>query len=85
MKKTVAEAMMLSSITDDEKHKRNLSSCEGVPITLRMRLHAEMWTNDKPKENCQVGTAAHTLGLDRSPTSIHTRTRSLTHCRTHQS
>jgi len=70
MKKTVAEAMMLSSITDDEKYKRNLSSCEGVPITLRMRLHAEIWTKDKPKENCQGYHILNELVIDRGPSSF---------------
>jgi len=42
IKNSMEEAMMLTAPTDGRA--RGLTGgCDGVPITLRMRLHCELW------------------------------------------
>lgn len=70
MKKSVEEAMMLSQPNEDEKYERNLAPCDGVPITLRMRLYCEIWTNGQRKEDTEGFHILNELVIDRGPSSF---------------
>mmetsp|Transcript_8266 Transcript_8266/g.17049 ORF Transcript_8266/g.17049 Transcript_8266/m.17049 type:complete len:442 (+) Transcript_8266:137-1462(+) len=70
MKKSVEEAMMLSAPNEDEKYQRNLAPCDGVPITLRMRLYCEIWTNGTRKEDTEGFHILNELVIDRGPSSF---------------
>lgn len=43
IKNSMEEAMMLTAPSDGGRARGLTGGCDGVPITLRMRLHCELW------------------------------------------
>lgn len=68
---SMEEAMMLKHPDYEEKLKRgNLSPCDGVPITLRMRLHCELWEDGKQIPGSETFEVLNELVIDRGPSSF---------------
>jgi len=71
LQSSIEEAMMLSAPCEKTKVDRgNLSPCDGVPVTLRMRLHCQLWEDGKQIPGSQEFEVLNELCIDRGPSSF---------------
>jgi len=69
IKNSMEEAMMLTAPTDGRA--RGLTGgCDGVPITLRMRLHCELWRDGQVIAGSPSFEVLNELVIDRGPSSF---------------
>jgi len=71
MRTSLREAMMLSEPTEETKAERGkFLSCDGIPITLRMRIHCELWSNGAKIPGSKEFEVLNELCMDRGPSSF---------------